>query len=98
MDETYVRVKGRWTYLYRAVDRDGQTLDLLLSERRDLAAARRFFRRAIAANDLPDRVVIGKSGANLTAHTAVDVVLKFSEADKTVQVLQIKFLNTILAA
>lgn len=43
MDETYLKVKGRWTYLYRAVDRDGQTLDFMLSERRDLLAARSFF-------------------------------------------------------
>ena len=50
MDETYIKVKGRWTYLYRAVDRDGKTLDFMLSERRDLAAARRFFRRAIGSN------------------------------------------------
>lgn len=47
MDETYIQVKGRWTYLYRAVDRNGETLDFMLSERRDLAAARRFFRRAM---------------------------------------------------
>ena len=46
VDETYVRVKGRWTYLYRAVDSRGQTIDFLLSARRDTAAARRFFRKA----------------------------------------------------
>lgn len=63
MDETYIKVKGRWTYLYRAVDRDGHTLDFLLSERRDLAAPRRFFKRAIGTNGVPDRVVIDKSGA-----------------------------------
>ena len=49
MDETYVRVKGRWTYLYRAVDSRGQTIDFLLAARRDTAAAKRtFFRKAIA--------------------------------------------------
>ena len=41
MDETYIKVEGRWTYLCRAVDRNGQTLDFLLSERRNLAVARR---------------------------------------------------------
>ena len=45
-DETYVKVAGAWTYLYRAVDQYGQVIDVLLSGRRDLAAARRFFTRA----------------------------------------------------
>ena len=44
MDETYVKVKGRWGYLYRAIDRDGALVEALLSERRDLAAAKAFFR------------------------------------------------------
>ena len=48
VDETYLRVKGRWTYLYRAVDSRGQTVDFLLSARRDTAAAKRFFRKALA--------------------------------------------------
>lgn len=43
VDETHLKVRGKWVYLYRAIDRDGQTLDFMLSERRDLAAARRFF-------------------------------------------------------
>src|SRR5919199_1874298 len=46
-DETYVKVKGRWTYLYRAVDSRGQTIDFLLSAKRDAAAAKRFFRKAL---------------------------------------------------
>ncbi len=45
MDETYIKVKGKWTYYYRAVDNTGKTLDFMLSERRDKAAARRFFLR-----------------------------------------------------
>jgi len=65
MDETYIKVRGKWAYLYRAVDRDGQTLDFMLSERRDTAAARRFFKRAVGTNGVPDRVAIDKSGANL---------------------------------
>ena len=48
MDETYIKIKGRWTYLYRAVDGQGQTIDFLLSARRDAAAAKRFFRKAWA--------------------------------------------------
>lgn len=48
VDETYIKVKGRWTYLYRAVDSRGQTIDFLLSVRRDAAAAKRFFRKALS--------------------------------------------------
>ena len=96
MDETYIKVKGQWTYLYRAVDRNGETLDFMLSERRDLAAARKFFRRAIAANGVPDRVVIDKSGANLVGLQAVNVILKFTGTGKTIKILQVKYLNNIL--
>jgi len=48
VDETYVKVKGIWTYLYRALDSLGQTIDFLLAPRRDAAAAKRFFRKALA--------------------------------------------------
>jgi transposase-like protein len=48
VDETYVKVKGRWTYLYRAVDSRGQTIDFLLAAKRDAEAAKRFFRKALA--------------------------------------------------
>ncbi len=47
VDETYIRVKGRWMYLYRAVDGRGRTIDFLLSAKRDAAAAKRFFRKAL---------------------------------------------------
>lgn len=96
MDETYIKVKGRWTYLYRSVDRDGQTLDFMLSERRDLAAARRFFKRAIGTNGVPDRVVIDKSGANLAGLQALNVILKFTGAGRTITIRQVKYLNNIL--
>jgi putative transposase len=96
MDETYIKVKGRWTYVYRAVDRDGQTLDFMLSERRDLAAARRFFRQAISVNGVPERVVIDKSGANLAGLQAVNTILKFTGIGRTIAVRQVKYLNNIL--
>jgi transposase, IS6 family len=57
-DETYVRVGGRWAYLYRAVDEHGQVVDVLLRERRDLASARAFFDQAIARRGARPRVVI----------------------------------------
>lgn len=96
MDETYIKVKGKWMYHYRAVDRNGQTLDFMLSERRDKPAARRFFRRAIGTNGVPDRIVIDKSGANLAGLEAVDVILKFTGTGETIKILQVKYLNNIL--
>ncbi len=48
VDETYIKVKGRWTYLYRAVHKSGRTIDFLLSAKRDAAAAKRLFRKALA--------------------------------------------------
>jgi putative transposase len=96
LDETYIKVRGKWTYLYRAVDRDGQTLDFMLSERRDLAAARRFFKQAIATNGVPDRVVIDKSGANLAGLMAVNTILKFTGSGAIINIRQVKYLNNIL--
>jgi transposase-like protein len=50
MDETYVKISGRWAYLYRAVDSNGDTIDFLLRRKRDKSAAFAFFRRAIENN------------------------------------------------
>ena len=96
MDETYIKLKGKWTYLYRAVDREGQTLDFMLSERRDLSAARRFFKQAIGTNGVPDRVVIDKSGANLAGLQSVNVILKFTGTVRLITIRQVKYLNNIL--
>jgi putative transposase len=67
MDETYVRVKGKWKYLYRAVDKTGATVDFLLTAKRDRNAARRFLRKAIKSNGTPGKITIDKSGANAAA-------------------------------
>ena len=62
-DETYVKVAGRWTYLYRAIDQHGQVIDVQLSQRRDLAAARRFFARALRAGTIPAEVTTDRAPA-----------------------------------
>jgi len=67
MDETYIKVKGGWCDLYRAVDSDGQTVDFLLCERRDESAARAFFSRAIEHQDWPERGTLDGSRANQAA-------------------------------
>ncbi len=51
IDETYVKVSGRWCYLYRAIDGDGQLVDSMLSEKRDKHAARRFLRGLVEVAD-----------------------------------------------
>jgi putative transposase len=66
MDETYIKVKGVWKYLYRAVDKHGKTVDFLLTAKRDMAAAKRFFDKAMGLNGHPDKVAMDKSGANKT--------------------------------
>lgn len=96
IDETYIKVKGKWTYLYRAVDRDGQTLEFMLSERRNLSAARRFFKKAIASNGVPHKVVIDKSGANLAGAQAANTILKITGVGMMFEILQVKYLNNIL--
>lgn len=62
-DETYVKVAGKWTYLYRAVDQHGQVIDVLLSASRDLPAARRFFTRALRAGTVPAEVTTDRAPA-----------------------------------
>ena len=91
MDETYIKVAGQWKYLYRAVDREGDTVDFLLTAKRDLAAARRFLERAINLHDLPEKITIDKSGANTAAIESV-------KADACVGILlrQCKYLNNIV--
>jgi IS6 family transposase len=61
VDETYVKVAGKWAYLYRAIDQHGQVVDVLLSIRRDLVAARRFFTRALQAGTIPVEVTTDRA-------------------------------------
>ena len=61
VDETYLKIAGRWSYLYRAVDQHGQVIDILLSTRRDLAAARCFFTRALRAGTVPVEVTTDRA-------------------------------------
>src|SRR5215831_3734041 len=60
MDETYVRVKGHWKYIYRTVDKEGRTVDFLLTPTRDRAAAEAFLHMAIGSQGLPEKITIDK--------------------------------------
>jgi putative transposase len=74
MDETYVKIKGDWHYLYRAVDKSGNTIDFLLSKKRDKKAAKRFFAKAIGSHGLPEKVTIDKSGSNQSALKSMNLL------------------------
>ena len=91
MDETYIKVAGKWKYLYRAVDRAGDTVDFLLMAKRDKAAARRFLERAINLHGVPEKITIDKSGVNTA-------VIESVRADACVDILmhQNKYLNNIV--
>lgn len=82
--------------LYRAIDKHGKTLDFMLSSHRDKVAARLFFRRAIAANGVPSKIVIDKSGANLAGLQRINIDLKFSQAHQAIEILRVKYLNNIV--
>ncbi|WP_408380696.1 IS6 family transposase [Paraburkholderia caledonica] len=88
VDETYIKVKGSWKYLYQAVDKAGNTIDFVFRARRDKAAARRFFEKAIGQNGSPKTVTIDKSGGHLAALNAVN-----AERETPIKVRQIKYLN-----
>ncbi len=91
MDETYIKVRGGWRYLYRAVDRDGDTVDFLLTTHRDEAAARRFLRQAIDQHGEPKTITIDKSGANTAA------IGSYNKDHKTrIALRQCKYLNNIV--
>jgi putative transposase len=77
--------------LYRAVDRDGSTVDFLLTAKRDKAAARRFLERAIGLHDIPEKITIDKSGANTAA---IERIKMDSGCD--IELRQIKYLNNIV--
>ena len=95
VDETYVRVKGRWMYLYRAVDSRGQTIDFLLAARRDMAAAKRFFRKALAQPHTvnPRTLTVDKNPAY---PRAVAEMKKDGELWRRSRLRQCKYLNNIV--
>ncbi|UZY03299.1 IS6 family transposase (plasmid) [Yersinia ruckeri] len=93
MDETYIKVKGQWKYLYRAVDTSGQTIDFLLTAKRDAAAALRFFRKAIRHHGEPEVVTIDKSGANTAALATLNADKSDEEA---ITIRQSKYLNNLI--
>jgi len=100
MDETYIKIKGMWHYLYRAVDKEGDTIDFMLSKKRDETAAKAFFVKAIGSSGLPEKVTIDKSGANNAGLNAINLqLIIFYLLGCTlmqINIRQIKYLNNIV--
>jgi putative transposase len=91
LDETYIRVKGEWCYLYRAVDKFGQTIDFLLTEQRDERAAIRFLTKAIRRHGVPETITIDGSEANAAA------IRSYNEEHGTnIIIRQVKYLNNMV--
>ena len=91
MDETYIRVRGHWRYLYRAVDKSGQTIDFLLTEHRDQPAAMYFLTKAICRHGVPVTITLDGSEANASA------VRRYNEVHgTTITIRQVKYLNNMV--
>jgi putative transposase len=91
MDETYLKVKGQWRYLYRAADKSGQTIDFLLTDQRDERAAMRFLTKAIRRHGVPETITIDGSEANAAA------IRGYNEAHGTTVIIrQVKYLNNVV--
>ncbi len=91
MDETYIKVKGQWRYLYRAVDKTGQTIDFLLTEERDEQAAKRSLTKAIRRHGVPEKITIDGSTANEAAIKNYN-----AEHGTAIEIRTIKYLNNIV--
>jgi len=89
MDETTIKVRGQWRYYYRAVDKEGNTIDFLLTAKRDTKAG--FFNKAIGRNGKPSLINIDKSGANKAGINQFN-----DENNRRVKILQCKYLNNIV--
>jgi transposase-like protein len=93
VDETYIRVKSEWKYLYHAVDKQGNTVDFLLSEQRDITAAKRFFKKAIESHGTPEKITLDGYAAT---HTAVNKLKESAILPINVCVRTSKYLNNLI--
>lgn len=97
MDETYLKVNGKWVYLYRAVDKEGNTIDFMLSETRDRPAVLKFFKKAIGSSGFPQKVNIDKSGSNTAALERINTLLFIHGLwHLLIEVRRIKYLNNMV--
>ncbi len=94
-DETYIKVKGKWKYLYRAVDSKGNTIDFYLSEKRDKKAAKKFFKKALRCshNQQPRVITVDK---NQAYEVGIPELIYEGDIDCRTSIRQVKYLNNII--
>ena len=95
VDETYIKIKGKWKYLYRAVDSDGNTIDFMLSAKRNKKAAKRFLKKALGSklNQMPRVVTVDKNPAY---PPAINELKNDRILPQNVNLRQVKYLNNIV--
>ena len=97
IDETYIKVRGRWMYLYRAIDSNGDTVEFWFSERRNLAAAKQFLRKALKRHGRPELIVIDGSQTNYEAILSCDAESRLQDGSrrrlKPIRIRQSQYLN-----
>jgi len=95
VDETYVKVNGEWRYLYRAVDKQGNTVDFMLSEKQDKAAAKAFFKKSLKkpGNPMPEKINTDK---HLAYPSAIEELKEEGTIPKETEHLRVKCLNNII--
>ena len=95
MDETYIKVRGKWKYLYRAVDSSGQTLDFMLSAKRDANAAKRFLKKVLKAHhtQMPRVINVDKNAAY---PPAIDALKAEANLAEDTQLRPVKYLNNMV--
>ena len=97
VDETYIKVRGQWRYLYRAIDSNGDTVEFWFSERRNLPAAKRFLRKALKRHGRPERIVIDGSQTNREAILSCDATSQLEDRSgrklKPIRIRQSAYLN-----
>jgi transposase-like protein len=97
VDETYIKVCGQWRFLHRAIDSSGDTVELWLSERRNLAAAKRFLRKALKRHGRPERIVIDGSQTNYEAILSCDTADRLQDRSRQklnpIRIRQSRYLN-----
>ena len=94
VDETYVKIRGKWVYLYRAVDREGKTVDFRLSSKRDVAAAKAFFRKAIKGQGSSPRIITLDGYA--ASHRAVREMKADGQMPADTKLRSSKYLNNLI--